>query len=335
MSHDKNIILLGHGSGGLLSRNLMQKHILPRFNNSVLEPLSDSAILNIPEGRLAFSTDSFVVTPLFFNGGDIGKLAICGTVNDLAVSFAKPLYLSCSFIIEEGFSLELFDNILDSMANEANKTGIKIVTGDTKVVEQGKADKIFINTSGVGIVEKYSVSEIYEGDLIIVNGTIGDHGMTIYAARDALGIETGLKSDCAGLYNMISSVTSECKDIKFMRDPTRGGLASVANEAVYGQDFGIIIHEDKIPLKQEVTTLCSLFGFDPLHIANEGKVMMIISPESAKKAINIMKSFEEGKEACIIGEVTKKYKGKLILKTNFGTNRIIDMPAGNLLPRIC
>ena len=335
MSHNENIILLGHGSGGLLSKELMLKYILPAFKNSTLEELSDSAVLDISKNKLAFSTDSFVVTPLFFNGGDIGKLAICGTINDLAVSFAKPLYLSCSFIIEEGFSLDLFNKILKSMANEADKAGIKIVTGDTKVVEQGKADKIFINTSGIGIIENYNTAKICEGDLILINGSLGDHGMTIYSTRENLGIETDLKSDCANLSGMISAVLAECNGVKFMRDPTRGGLASAGNEIVNEQNFGIILYEDKLNIKQEVATLCAMLGFDPLHIANEGKVMMIISPEVAQKAVKIMKNFEEGKDACIIGEITSSYKGKVILKTKFGTNRIVDMLTGNQLPRIC
>ncbi len=331
------IILLGHGSGGLLSRDLTENYILPRFTNPVLDNLSDSALLDIGTGcsKLAFSTDSFVVTPLFFPGGDIGKLAVCGTVNDLAVSGAIPKYLSCSFIIEEGLEFSVFEKILRSMEMEAKNAGVEIVTGDTKVVDRSKADKIFINTGGIGILTGLKFEKPVTGDCILINGSLGDHGMTIFAAREELGVDTPLQSDCCSLNHMIGALVKECGGIKFMRDPTRGGLASAANELVSPADFGMLLYEDSIPVKEEVRSLCDMVGFDPLQVANEGKVMIVISAGEAEKALGIMKNFSEGREASIIGEITGEHKGKVVLKTNFGTKRIVDMLSGAQLPRIC
>jgi hydrogenase expression/formation protein HypE len=333
-------ILLGHGSGGKLSHELIDSLFTKHFSNPILEQQSDSAIIPFNGSHLAFTTDSFVVDPIFFPGGNIGNLAIAGTVNDLAVSGATPLYLSVGFIIEEGFSFADLEKIVVSMTDYAGKAGIKIVTGDTKVVDKGKCDKVFINTSGIGILNtKYteisSGSGIKPGDKIIINGSIGDHGMAIMASRNELNIHTHISSDCACLNHMIADALKVSNGIRFMRDATRGGIGTVLSELVKGNDFGIRINEDKLTIHENVRGLCELLGFDPLYVANEGKVIIVVDSKYADKVLESIKNSPTGKEASIIGEITEDHKGMCWLKTVVGGKRIIDMLSGQQLPRIC
>lgn len=332
-------ILLAHGSGGRLTHDLIEKVVLKKYGNPILEQLTDSAVIKTKKAKyLAFTTDSFVVNPIFFEGGDIGKLAVCGTINDLAVCGALPLYMSCSLIIEEGMDEAELEKILDSMAKEARLSGVEIVTGDTKVVEKGSADKIFINTSGIGIV-KYkktlSIKNIRAGDKIIINGTIAGHGMSVLTAREELGFKGKPKSDCASLHRLILTVLEKCSNVKFMRDPTRGGLATTMNEIASGMPFGIRLFEKDIPIDESTKAACELLGLDPLYIGNEGKVIMVLPEKEARGAVSIMKTDKLGKRAAIIGEVIEEFKGKVVMKTEIGGERIVDMLTKEALPRIC
>ena len=327
-------ISLAYGSGGRLTHNLIKELFLTNFNNPALMPLTDSAIIEISGTKVAFTTDSYVVNPIFFPGGDIGKLAVCGTINDLAVMGAKPLYISCSCIIEEGLEYEVLAKITKSVSDTAKDVGVCVVTGDTKVVEKGKGDKIFINTSGIGIVE-YEFKEIEAGDKILINGGIGEHEVAILTARGGLDFEAKIESDCASLYDLISQVVNASGQVKFMRDPTRGGTATVLNELVENKGFGILLYESAIPIKEEVKSVCALLGFDPLYLANEGKVIIVVSSEDADKALNIIRAHKLGKDAQVIGEVVKSPAGKVCLKTRIGGTRIVDMLVGEQLPRIC
>ncbi|MEZ5082827.1 MAG: hydrogenase expression/formation protein HypE [Bacteroidales bacterium] len=336
---NKNI-LLGHGSGGQLSHELISKLFVENFSNAILEEQTDAAVLNILSENLAFTTDSFVVDPIFFPGGDIGKLAVAGTVNDVAVSGAKPLYLSTSFILEEGFSFADLETIVKSMADEAKKAGILIVTGDTKVVDRGKCDKVFITTTGIGALPNNrkdigSGKNIKPGDKIIINGTIADHGMCIMAAREDISFKTNIVSDCASLNHLINETLDVSKNIHFMRDATRGGLATVLCEMARSKNLGIEIYEENVPVNENVRGMCELLGFDPLYVANEGKVMMVVDKDDADKVLKALRNNELGKEAAIIGEVVEEHKGKAWLTTGIGGRRIIDMLAGEQLPRIC
>jgi hydrogenase expression/formation protein HypE len=333
-------ILLGYGSGGKLTHELITNLFVKYFKNDILESQTDSAVLKIDADQLAFTTDSFVVDPIFFPGGDIGKLGIAGTVNDLAVSGAKPLYLSTSFIIEEGFLLKDLETIVKSMAAEAEKAGVFIVTGDTKVVNRGKCDKVFINTTGIGLLSGNradigSGKNIEIGDKIIINGTIADHGMCIMAAREGLNFSAEIESDCACLNGMIEEAMEVSDNIRFMRDATRGGVATVLCELVDGRNFGVEINEQSIPVNENVRGICELLGFDPLYVANEGKVVMVVGKDDAENVLNVLKNNEFGKDAVIIGEVTDEHFGKAWLTTGIGGRRIIDMLAGEQLPRIC
>ena len=333
-------ILLAHGGGGRLTSNLISSMILPRFDNDVLGGLTDSASLELSSSSVLFTTDSFVVKPLFFNGGDIGKLAVCGTVNDLAVAGAKPVALSLSLIIEEGFETALLEKILDSVANTANEAGVRIVTGDTKVVEKGSADGIFINTAGIGTrltgVE-LSFDKISPGDCIIINGTIGDHGMAIMSKREGIEFESSLKSDCACLADLTCKILEGTSGVRFMRDPTRGGVAAVLNEIADGCDCDIEINEKNIPIDPTVKAAADMLGFDLLDIANEGKVLIVASQESAESVLNICKNHPLGKEAAIIGKVAKATAESPIVEmvTAIGGTRIVQTPYGRELPRIC
>ncbi|NQU85745.1 MAG: hydrogenase expression/formation protein HypE [Mariniphaga sp.] len=332
-------ILLNHGSGGKLSRKLVSDIFFKYFDNDMLNSGTDSAIVEVPPELLAFTTDSFVVDPLFFPGWDIGKLAVCGTVNDLAVSGAEPKYLSTGFIIEEGFPLNDLEKIVKSMAETANSCNVKIVTGDTKVVNRGQCDKLFINTSGIGLLNKKyknisSGIDIKPGDKIIVNGTIADHGISVMAARNELNVSADVISDCAPLNQMISEVLGN-GSIKFMRDATRGGLATVLAELKEGRNWGLEIYESKIKIRENVRGMCEFFGFDPLYIANEGKVVIVVDQNSAKEILKTIKKNKFGKDASIIGEVVESNPGKTILKTKIGGRRMIDMLSGDQLPRIC
>lgn len=327
-------ISLAHGSGGKLMHNLIKDVFLAQLGNPILKPLRDSAVIELGGTKIAFTTDSYVVNPIFFPGGDIGELAVCGTVNDLAVMGAKPLYISCSYIIEEGFEYNELAKITVSVSKAANASGVFVVTGDTKVVEKGKGDKIFINTSGIGICE-YGFKEIEVGDKILINGGIGEHEIAILTARGGLDFDVQIKSDCAPLVELISQVLKGTPLVKFMRDPTRGGVATVLNELVEGMQFGIMIYENAIPMKPEVNGVCALLGFDPLYLANEGKVILVVGGSDANRVLNLMRTHELGKEAQIIGEVVASPVGKVCMKTQIGGTRIVDMLVGEQLPRIC
>jgi hydrogenase expression/formation protein HypE len=333
-------ILLGHGSGGKLSHDLIKDLFVKYFSNKVLNEQTDAAILTIAKGLIAFTTDSFVVDPIFFPGGDIGKLAVAGTVNDLAVSGANPLYLSASFIIEEGLPIDDLERIVKSMAGEAIKAGVTIVTGDTKVVNRGKCDKVFINTTGVGEIEPRhlligSGSEIQSGDKIIINGTIADHGMAVMAAREELRFKTNIQSDCACLNHLIKEALATTGQMKFMRNATRGGLATVLCELAENKQFGIELDEAALPVNENVRGMCELLGFDPLYVANEGKVLMVVGKEDAHQVLKVLRNNELGKDAAIIGEVVDVHHGRAWITTGIGGRRIIDMLAGEQLPRIC
>lgn len=337
---DKSRILLSHGSGGKVSHELITKLFVKHFSNSLLDAQTDSAILANDVGELAFTTDSYVVDPIFFPGGNIGKLAVCGTVNDLAVSGATPKYLSCGFIIEEGLLLDDLEKVVQSMAKEAQKAGVKIVTGDTKVVNRGKCDKIFINTAGIGTLEqsRRHISfgdSIQPGDKIIINGSIGDHGIAILAARESLSFQSQVQSDCAPLNDLINQIPCKPEQIRFMRDATRGGLATVLVELAENKNLGIIVEEDKIPVKEVVSGACEVFGFDPLYLANEGKVVMVVDGSMADDVVKALKKHPLGKQTAVIGEIVNDHPQKVLLNTAIGGRRILDMLAGEMLPRIC
>lgn len=333
-------IRLGHGSGGKLTHELIDSLFVKHFSNPELDRQTDAALLNLPDKRLAFTTDAFVVDPIFFPGGDIGKLAVCGTVNDVAVSGATPIYLSTAFIIEEGLLFKDLETIVISMAKEARKAGVSIVTGDTKVVNKGNCDKVFITTSGIGALpeEHVHISEgltVQDGDKIIINGSIGDHGMAIMSARNELKLNAPLLSDCASLNGLIAEITKTSKQVRFMRDATRGGLATVITEMSYNKEYGINIAEEDLLIQEGVRGMCELLGFDPMYVANEGKVVVVVAAEDANAVLSAMKTHEFGKDARIIGEIVKDHPGKAWLSTAIGGNRIIDMLAGEQLPRIC
>ncbi len=330
-------ILLAHGSGSRLSHELIEKSFLPPLTNPLLARLDDSAVFEL-SGQLAFTTDSYVVSPIFFPGGDIGKLAVCGTINDLAVSGAVPLYLSLSFIIEEGLSLGELKKVVSSVKAAAEESGVKIVTGDTKVVNRGSADKLFINTSGIGTIpEGIAISGVNAkaGDKVILSGNIGDHGIAVMSQREGLKFSVPVQSDCAPLNKLVSQMLEASSQIHCMRDPTRGGLATTLNELARQSKVGIRIEEDKIPILDGVRAACELLGFDPLYVANEGKLVAIVAPDGTEKILAKMKRNQYGHDASIIGEVTDEHKGKVIMKTRLGASRIVDMLSGELLPRIC
>ncbi|MBL7209931.1 MAG: hydrogenase expression/formation protein HypE [Dehalococcoidia bacterium] len=333
---DENI-LLAHGSGSKLSHDLIEKHLLPPLDNPLLAKLDDSAVFDLG-GRLAFTTDSYVVSPIFFPGGDIGKLAVCGTVNDLAMSGATPLYLSLSLIIEEGLALGELKKVVDSIKAATEEAGVKIVAGDTKVVNRGGADKLFINTSGIGIVPQgvdISGANARVGDKVILSGAIGDHGIAVMSQREGLRFSVPVKSDCAPLNGLVSEMLEASSRIHCLRDPTRGGLATSLNEFARQSKVGIRIEEEKIPVHDGVRAACELLGFDPLYIANEGKLVAIVASDDADKVLDRMKRNSYGADACIIGEVTDERRGRVIMKTRLGASRIVDMLSGELLPRIC
>jgi hydrogenase expression/formation protein HypE len=330
-------ILLAHGSGGKLSHELVEKKFLPFLANPALNKLDDSAIFEA-SGRLAFTTDSYVVNPIFFPGGDIGKLAVCGTVNDLAMNGARPLYLSLSAIIEEGFLLSELEQIVQSIKKAVEEAGVSIIAGDTKVVNRGQADKLFITTSGVGIVPPgvdISGANARAGDKVLLSGTIGDHGIAIMSQREGLKFSMTLESDCAPLNKLVSQMLKVSPRIHCMRDPTRGGLATTLNELARQSNVGITVEEAKIPVKEEVKAACELLGLDPIYVANEGKLVAIVEPADADKILSRMRKNSYGRDAAIIGEVSKEHPGKVIMKTKLGPSQIVDMLSGELLPRIC
>ncbi len=317
--------------------NLIKDLFLKSFNNPLLSTLDDSAIIDIDGQKIAFTTDTYVVKPLFFPGGDIGKLAVCGTVNDIAVMGARPLWISCALVIEEGLDYEILEKVIASMKRTATAAGIQIVTGDTKVVESGNCDGLFINTSGVGVIEAEPLrcENIAVGDKIIINGGLGEHGIAVLSARSDLGLKSAIKSDCATLNFFIEEILDCSEGIKFMRDPTRGGLATTLNEIVEEKPFGIMLEQQKIPIKNTVKGTCELLGFDPLYLSNEGKVVTVAASEDAARILESMRKHILGKDSEIIGEVTSRHTGKVYIKTLSGGTRIIDMLEGEQLPRIC
>jgi hydrogenase expression/formation protein HypE len=330
-------ILLAHGSGGRLAHDLVAKSFVKTLANPRLSKLDDSAVFDV-KGRLAFTTDSYVVSPIFFPGGDIGKLAVCGTVNDLAMSGAKPLYLSLAFIIEEGLLFTELEKIVNSVKKTADEAGVEVVTGDTKVVPRGSADKLFINTAGVGLIPDgvdISGDRARPGDKVILSGAIGDHGIAVISRREGISFSTKLKSDCAPLGGLVADMLEVSRNINCLRDPTRGGLASTLNELAGQSKVSIRIEEKAIPVREEVLGACEMLGFDPLYIANEGRLVAIVSPEDADKILKAMKKNKYGKDAVIIGEVVAKPAGRVVMKTALGAHRIVDMLVGDLLPRIC
>ena len=339
MATEPERILLAHGGGGQLTNQLIRERIVPKFQNETLAELTDAARLELPSPAICFTTDSYVVKPLFFRGGDIGKLAVCGTVNDLAVSGSKPVALSLSLIIEEGFEVELLDRILQSTSDAARQNQVTVVTGDTKTVERGSADGIFINTSGIGIRlpnVDLGLSRIEVGDKVLVSGSMGDHGMTIVSQREGISFESQLASDCAGLAELTCALLEKVPGIRFMRDPTRGGLAATLNEVVEGSRLSIAIHERKIPIKPQVQAAADMLGFDVLNAANEGKFVAIVAPDAAEECLSICRKHPLGAEAQIIGGVVETHDVPLVeMVTKIGGRRVVQMPYGRELPRIC
>ncbi len=333
-----DIILLDHGSGGELSDKLIRDVMLKSFGNPVLNSLGDGAVFPVDSGRLAFTTDSYVVDPLFFPGGSIGDLAVNGTVNDLAMCGAEPLYLSVGMIIEEGFQIKELTTVARDMAAAAKEAGVHIVTGDTKVVPAGAADKLFINTSGVGkVISGHDIngSMAKPGDKIIISGSIADHGMTIMTQREGLQFDSDIKSDTAPLNHMVKEMLAVSDQIHVLRDPTRGGVGTVLNEIAQMADVGIAIDETKLPVKKEVAGICELLGFDPLYVANEGRLIAIVGQQDADAVLGAIKSQPSGVDAVIVGEVTSEHPGKVHMQTAIGGQRIIHMLSGAQLPRIC
>ncbi len=331
-------ILLDHGSGGKMSHDLTAELLLPLFGNPLLSPLNDGAIFDCSGGKLAFSTDSFTVDPLFFPGGNIGDLAVCGTVNDLAMCGATPLYLSMAMIIEEGFLVEDLKKILSSMRDALDKARVKLVTGDTKVVPKGSADGIFINTSGIGTVGEgitIGADQARVGDVILLSGTLADHGITIMTQREGLRFSSALKSDTAPLNHMVDKMLAASTEIRVLRDPTRGGAGTALNEIAQQSGIGIRLKETDIPIKAEVASACELLGFDPLYMANEGKLLAFVAPDQVSSVLSVMQADPLGKDAAIIGQVVADHPGRVYMETPIGGMRIVDMLTGEQLPRIC
>jgi hydrogenase expression/formation protein HypE len=342
-------VLLGHGSGGQLTADLIQRLFLPEFGNEVLSALEDQATLTLPsplvgEGpgvrgvRIAFTTDSFVVRPLFFPGGDIGRLAVHGTVNDLAVGGARPLYLSAAFILEEGLPLADLQRVVASMRAACREAGVALVTGDTKVVDRGKGDGVFITTSGIGIVPEgrsLSIHAARPGDRVLVSGTLGDHGIAIMSVREGLEFETVLESDSAALNGLTEVILGACPGTRCMRDPTRGGLSSALNELAAASRVGVQLDESAIPLRPEVRGACELLGLDPLYVANEGKLMAVVPPEDAERVLQAMRRHPLGTNAALVGTVVADHPGMVLLRSRVGGERVVTLLAGEQLPRIC
>lgn len=331
-------IVLGHGSGGRLSADLIQHLFVPLFDNPALASLNDQAVLELDGMRLAFTTDSFVVNPLFFPGGDIGSLAVHGTINDLAVSGAQPLFLSAGFILEEGLAMDDLGRIATSMARAARQAGVQIVTGDTKVVEKGHGDGLFINTSGIGVVPAgvhIAADQARPGDVVIVSGTVGDHGMAIMSVREGLAFESELVSDSAPLHTLVAAMLDATHAIHCLRDATRGGVAAVLNELATQSLAGIELDERAIPVRPAVQAACEMLGMDPLYVANEGKLVAVVPAEHVNAVLDAMHRHPYGREAAIIGRVVGEHPGIVVLRTAIGGRRVVDMPLGEILPRIC
>jgi hydrogenase expression/formation protein HypE len=333
-------VLLGHGSGGRLTAELISRLFLPAFGNETLSALEDQATVRLPSGgpRIAFTTDSFVVRPIFFPGGDIGRLAVCGTVNDLAVGGARPLFLAAAFILEEGLPLSDLERIAASMRAACDEAGVSLVTGDTKVVDRGKGDNVFITTAGVGVVPdgvSLSISNARPGDRVLVSGTLGDHGIAIMSVREGIEFETALESDTAPLSGLTRAMLEACPDIRCMRDPTRGGVASALNELAAASKVGVELDEARIPIRPEVRAACEMLGLDPLHVANEGKLIAVVPEASAGRLLAAMRSHPLGRHAADIGAVTVSHPGIVTMRSVVGGERVVALPAGEQLPRIC
>lgn len=329
------IITLDYGSGGKKTSRLIENMILPAFGNDALSELGDGAILAGAD-KLVFSTDSFVVDPIFFPGGDIGKLSVCGTVNDLSVCGAEPKYLSCALIMEEGFPLGDLEKVIASIRTMCEKTGVQVVTGDTKVVEKGRGDKIYINTAGIGFLKYPGLSpkNIRNGDAVIVSGPVGDHGTAVMLSRSGM-MQGDIKSDCAALNGLCKKILSLDAGVRVLRDPTRGGVATTLNEFIEGTAFGMVLDEELIPVRPQVQAACDMLGLDPMYCANEGKLLAVVPAENAAKVLKAMRETEEGRDAAIIGTVTDRYPGRLVMDTAFGGKRVLQKLTGAQLPRIC
>jgi hydrogenase expression/formation protein HypE len=331
-------IVLGHGSGGRLTHDLIERHFLPAFQNPILAQGNDAGVVPSPDGRLAISTDAHVVSPLFFPGGDIGRLAVCGTVNDVAMLGARPLYVTASFILEEGLNVAVLERVLTSMRQAAEEAGVQIVAGDTKVVQKGKADGMYISTTGVGVLEtgvEIGGAQARDGDAVILSGPMGEHGIAVLAARGELGFEADVTSDVAPLNHLIRAMLEASRSIHVLRDPTRGGVATTLNEIARQSGVGIVIREDALPVGQAVSAACELLGFDPLYVANEGKLVAVVGQEDTEKLLQVMHSTRYGEAAVVIGEVKKEPCGRVLEKTRLGSLRVVDALPGELLPRIC
>ncbi len=336
LNHDT--VQMAHGAGGRLSADLFDKLILPRFTSRELDRLEDQAVLDLPPGRVAFSTDTFVVSPVFFPGGDIGDLAVNGTVNDVAMSGAEPMALSVGFVLEEGLPLVDFHRILCSMEAAAKTAGVRVVTGDTKVVGRGSCDGIFINTSGVGVVPPgldLGAAHIAPGDAVILSGTLADHGMAVMSVREGLSFQSTIISDTCALNGLVRTIIETCPGVKALRDPTRGGAATTLNEFAKAAGVGIKLDERVLPVRDDVRGACEILGLDPLYVANEGKLVAVLPGETADRVVAAMRKREEGRDAVIIGRVVAEHPGHVTLKTALGAERIVDMPVGEQLPRIC
>jgi hydrogenase expression/formation protein HypE len=332
----KESISLSHGSGGSLTQQLTSELFLPAFDNAFLRKLDDASMLSLSAGSYAMTTDSFVVDPIFFPGGDIGKLAVCGTVNDLASCGAEPKYLSASFVIEEGLALDILKAIVLSMAREARDQKAAIVTGDTKVVPRGKADKIFINTTGIGLVHKLlDVKKIRPGDKILINGPIAQHGLSILASRQGFEGKTPIKSDCKSLWGIVKLLLQDHVDVHFMRDPTRGGVSATTNEIAQSCGFSLALFEKRIPVTAPCKSLCEILGLEALDIANEGKMLIVVGEQDATRALKLLKSVPSARQAALIGEVLSEKRSKVYLETVAGGSRILGMPVTEAIPRIC
>jgi len=331
-------ILLAHGSGGRLTHDLVREIFLPHLSNPFIEPLDDSARLVSQGGPMAFTTDSYVVNPIFFPGGDIGKLAVCGTINDLSMVGAVPSYLSLSFIIEEGLSVEDLKRVLFSIRDSSKQAGVCVVTGDTKVVEHGAADQLFLNTAGIGWIREgihLSGLNARKGDRVLLSGYLGDHEVAVLSQREGFEFEGNLMSDCAPLSDLVGKMLEACPSVRCLRDPTRGGLATTLNEIALMSHVGIVIEEERIPVKETVRGICELLGLDPLYLANEGKLVAICPPAEAERLLEVMKNHSQGRAAEVIGRVTEENPGRVSLHTGIGGHRILDMLAGAQYPRIC
>jgi hydrogenase expression/formation protein HypE len=343
LPHNSQIVI-GHGSGGRMSYELISKLFLPPLDNPILRSGDDAGVVNFSSDedsnglRLAISTDSHVVMPLFFPGGDIGRLAVCGTVNDVAMMGAKPLYLTAGFVLEEGLDLELLGKVVTSMQSAAQEAQVQVIAGDTKVVQKGKADGLYINTTGIGVIPKMvniSGSNAKSGDVVLVSGTIGDHGIAVLAARGELNFDVQIASDVAPLNGLVSAMLQVTRDIHVLRDPTRGGLATTLNEIAIQSNMGICLFENNIPIKPAVSAACEMLGFDPLYVANEGKLIAIVDKNHSEELLAVMKNHPHGIDASIIGTVTDDPGDHVTLRTTLGTTRMVDMLSGEMLPRIC